>query len=337
MITALTDPNQLPNQLQDQQTFDANMASMIDLLPERARQENELAANLSAFAAGGAYAFAYGFDPSDAVGDPGPGRLRLNANVQNAATTLRIDPITAGGANIDSVFASIGAGTSVVKGAIRIVKVADPTRWLLFDILSVTASGGYQTVAVTPRGSSSSSPFVGSDSLMVYIDRAGDMASGAEVLLGGADITEATPLINFLSSFSSLYDNYRIELSGVTSSASALLYVRLATGGAAVSTAVYSAPLGPGGTQTGGSLATQTSIGNNRSSLPRTITLEILNANSASAKIIRFSGFTRYVTTAEALGAQGDVAIASAVSGFQLLLESGNFTGGKVRVYGRRN
>jgi hypothetical protein len=49
-ITALTDPNQLPNQLQDQQTFDANTAYMIDMLPERARQENALAAEVNSLA-----------------------------------------------------------------------------------------------------------------------------------------------------------------------------------------------------------------------------------------------------------------------------------------------
>jgi len=50
-ITALTDPNQLPNQLQDQQTFDANTAYMVDMLPERARQENALAVEVSNLAA----------------------------------------------------------------------------------------------------------------------------------------------------------------------------------------------------------------------------------------------------------------------------------------------
>jgi hypothetical protein len=49
-ITALTDPNQLPNQLQDQQTFDANTSYMVDMLPERARQENALAAEVNSLA-----------------------------------------------------------------------------------------------------------------------------------------------------------------------------------------------------------------------------------------------------------------------------------------------
>lgn len=337
MITALTDPNQLPNQLQDQQTFDANMASMIDLLPERARQENELAANLSAFAAGGAYAFAYGFDPSDAVGDPGPGRLRLNANAQNAATTLRIDPITAGGVNIDSVFTSIGAGTSVVKGAIRIVKVADPTRWLLFDILSVTASSGYQTVVVAPRGSSSSSPFVSSDSLMVYIDRAGDMAAGAEVLLGGADITEATPLINFLNIFSSLYDNYRVEMNGITTSSTNMLQAKLAVAG--VPASGYSANNNFGTSGSGGGVLGQAGLCPAQGGRPRTLTLEIKTVNSSAPKLIQVTGGYESDTSGTFVSV-GQVSVfpsASIVSGFQLLLNGGNYTGGRVRVYGRRN
>jgi hypothetical protein len=319
------------------QVFSQKAAAMV--LAQRAlpAQINAAIAGLSSMAAGGAYAFAYGFDPSDAVGDPGPGRLRLNANAQNAATILRIDPITGGGVNIDSVFTSIGAGTSVVKGAIRIVKVADPTRWLLFDILSVTASSGYQAVAVTPRGSSSSSPFVSSDSLMVYIDRAGDLASGAEVLLGGADITEATPLINFLNIFSSLYDNYRVEMGGIATSSTNMLQAKLAVAG--VPAPGYSANNNFGTSGSGGGVLGQTGLCPAQGGRPRTLTLEIKNVNSSAPKLIQVTGGYESDTSGTffAVGSVTVFASASIVSGFQLLLNGGNYTGGRVRVYGRRN
>jgi hypothetical protein len=51
-ITALSDPSQMPNQLDDQATFDAKMAGFIDSMPERARQENALAGELNDLAGG---------------------------------------------------------------------------------------------------------------------------------------------------------------------------------------------------------------------------------------------------------------------------------------------
>jgi hypothetical protein len=51
-ITALSDSSQMPNQLDDQATFDAKMAGFIDNMPERARQENALAGELNDLAGG---------------------------------------------------------------------------------------------------------------------------------------------------------------------------------------------------------------------------------------------------------------------------------------------
>ena len=51
-ITALSDRAQMPNQLDDQATFDAKMAGFIDNMPERARQENALVGELNDLAGG---------------------------------------------------------------------------------------------------------------------------------------------------------------------------------------------------------------------------------------------------------------------------------------------
>lgn len=153
-ITALTDLELLPNQSQDQATFDANMAYLLDNLPLRAQQENELAASMNAYAAGGAYAFQYVFDSSTTDSDPGMGTLRLNNATQNAATGLRIDNVMVGGADLSAVWADLLAVTSTIKGSIRIVKAGDPTKWMVLDVTGGTSPTGYRNLTATVRYSS---------------------------------------------------------------------------------------------------------------------------------------------------------------------------------------
>lgn len=137
---------------------------------------------MSSFAAGGAYSFPYAFDSATADADPGLGRLRLNTSTQNAATVMRVDQQMVGGASIAAFLDALGAGSSVIKGSIRLVKVADPTSWMLFDVLAVAAPTGYRNLTVVHRASSSASPFSGDNSIMVYIDRAGDKGEDSSVL-----------------------------------------------------------------------------------------------------------------------------------------------------------
>lgn len=173
-VTALTDLTKLPNQSQDQATFDANWAYTLEQMVLRAQQENETAANLNAIAAGGAYAFPYIFDSTTTDGDPGVGKLRLGSATQNASTVLRIDTAIVGGADISNVFFDLGAGTSAVKGSIRLVKQGDASKWMIFDITAVTSMTGYRNLAVAHRVGSAASPFANTDAVLVYIERSGD-------------------------------------------------------------------------------------------------------------------------------------------------------------------
>lgn len=306
------------------------------LAQKRAFQQfNAEVATLNALFAGGAYSFMYTFDSTASNADPGPGRLRMNSGTQSSANNIYIDPLTASGANIDGLFAAIGENQSVLKGALRIVKTSDPSRWALYDINTVVASSGYRSLGVTWRGGSSASPFVNNDPVMVFLDRAGDIGQGSEVLIGSADITQPTALINFLTAFSALYDNYRVDLAGVTVSANSVIYTRLAVAGVVDNAARYSTPVASGATTSGAS-ALQWVTGE-VSSNPRTGAIEIGNANGAATpQTFRFAGAilsgTDYKYTDTGALYNGT----QAVSGFQLSLNSGNFTGGSIRVYGRR-
>lgn len=336
MITALTDPNQLPNQLQDQQTFDTNMAAMIDNLPLRAQQENALAANMSAYAAGGAYAFGYGFDSSTADADPGPGKLRFNSATQGSATRIMIDPVTLGGGNIGNLIAAVGANLSLLKGAIRVVKAADPTRWMIFDINSTFAASGYYALAVTFVAASSANPFSNGDALQVFLDRTGDRAVDLSpiVRIGGGAISNGTLNIDYLTLFSDDYYRYQIELTDVRAAATGTLTMRLAIGGAVNSGASSYAALAPdgGGTTTrvaqlnlapGGAGGT-------------TLTVDIRGARASTRTSVGARGRGNQ-SNGYAVSAEGFFDAASVISGFRLYDSGGStFTGGQIDIYGYR-
>lgn len=338
MITALTDPSQLPNQLQDQQTFDTNMAAMIDNLPLRAQQENALAANMSAYAAGGAYSFQYGFDSSTAAGDPGPGKLRLNAGAQSNAGAIYIDPLTLNGGNIDSLLVSLGANLSLLKGAIRIVKAADPTRWMLFDINEVVAGSGYRALSVTYRASSSASPFTNADTLQVFLDRTGDRAvdQSASVRLDGAAISIGVLAINYTNIFTDNFGSYQIELSGFAASAADFLQLRLATGGSIVTASNYAnAVPDSGGTGTNVSSIQIASLSTSGQS-GRSLTIDIRGSRRPGYTGVGVRG-TQDGTNGYSRVREGALLQNTITSGFSLFMQSGGaITAGEINIYGMR-
>jgi hypothetical protein len=179
-ITALMDPAQMPNRSMDQQTFDNAFAALVANLPLRGQQENDLAANMTAAAAGGAYALSYTFDPTTADADPGVGKLRLSSATQNAATVLRLDT-TSGGSDVSSILDTFDASTGQTKGAIRLTKMGDPSKFLLFNVTARTAPTGYRNISVVNTGGSSASPFVNGDTLMLFFQRAGDQGAAGSL------------------------------------------------------------------------------------------------------------------------------------------------------------
>lgn len=173
-ITELLDPAQMPNQDQDQQTFDNLWAGVLRALPNWGAQANTLAASLNALAAGGAYAIPYTFDTATADADPGSGKLRLDNVTQTSATTIRLDLISNGIGDVTSIVDRFDASTSIIKGAIRLVKQGDVTKWLTFDITARAAPTGYRNITLTNAAGSSTSPFVNGDALTLLFQRNGD-------------------------------------------------------------------------------------------------------------------------------------------------------------------
>lgn len=301
-------------------------------------QMNATEESMSVLASGGAYAFGYTFDSGTAAADPGSGKLRLNSSTQNAATAMYVDPLTSGGVNIDSLFASIGANTSFTKGAMRLVKANDPTRWALFDITTIATATGYRNLAVTFRAGSSASPFVNGDLLMVFIDRVGDRAieTTPVVRLGGATISSAVVNVDFLNIFTDEFYKYEIELTGVRSSGNDALRMQLASAGAVITSASYANVAGGGaGVSTRvtafdiASIGTGIAYGN--------ASIDIRGARGALYTGVGVRGASAVASNYSILQ-EGYLQSNSAISGFRLFASTGgvNIIGGQIDIYGYR-
>lgn len=325
------------------QVFSQKAAAMV--LAQRAlpTQINAAIAELGAMAAGGAYAFPYVFDSSIADADPGPGKLRLSSATQNAATALRIDVLTQSGASVAGVFDALQAVTSAIKGAVRIVKQADPTKWLLFDLSSIGTGSGYRNIALTYRAGSGASPFANGDALMVHLDRNGDSGTvpGATELLADIPISASTVFINALNVFDTAHDFYMIVLNGIVFSAgNSSIALKLAVDGVIDSSTSYASFTT--GSSGGTTLFSQVSLYSGAGLTEVSGVIEIASINSASrikAITSRLMLFASGQTNPYSLGNNNGFFNKPAVapSGFSLSATAGGqFASGSVRVYGVR-
>lgn len=158
----------------DRATFssrtDAFLLWLVGLIP----QLQEYLASLTTLAAGGANTFSYTFDTATADADPGTGKLRLGSTSQSSAVAMRIDDTAASGGSVAAFLTALAAVTSNTKASVRLQRVNDPSVWALYDVTAITAGTGYRNLTIIPRGSSSASPFVSGDTLIVHFSRTGD-------------------------------------------------------------------------------------------------------------------------------------------------------------------
>lgn len=176
-MAAFTPPPQAPER-GDRATFSQRVDAFLTWLVALIPQLNAFVASLNARDSGGANTYAYTFDSATGDIDPGNGKLRLDSAMQSSATTIRIDTVSGSGVDISAVLDALGAGTSNVKGSVRLQKGNDPTAWLVLDVTSVVSPGGYRNMVCSVKASSSSAPFANGDSIVVFIDRNGDKGDG---------------------------------------------------------------------------------------------------------------------------------------------------------------
>lgn len=338
------DPAALPNRSQSKPVFDRSMADFYRQLPEFGREINETVALLDAkisqvdtYAAGGTYSFPYIFDSATADADPGVSKLRLSSTTQTASTVLRLDMVMIGGAIVTGALNVLQAGTSSIKGSVRIVKVGAPGSWLLFDIVAVNSGTGYHNLSVAYRAGSAPSPFANGDSVMIYLDRNGDAGTvpGMTELIASLEVAQVSPVaaFGFPSVFSAAYDWYFVHFSLEMLSGDSVA-ANVAIAGAYDTSASYGAS--PAGTSASG-LSAQISL-----AAPSILVggvLQFGDVNSSRFKSFFWDGAV-IVTANSATSAAANRGLfrkTSALSGFQIRSGSGNPTlYGSVRVYGMK-
>jgi hypothetical protein len=157
--------------------FSKKAAALVLAQKAMVPQINTAIANFNAAFSGNAYAIPYTIDLSGTSDiDPGNGKLRFDNATQNLATTLRLDLLGAGTPAVDytAMIDTFDSSTSTVKGHIRIVKLGDASKFLLFSVSARTALTGYRDISVAPVASSSANPFVAGDGVLLFFQRTGD-------------------------------------------------------------------------------------------------------------------------------------------------------------------
>lgn len=172
-MALLTPPPTAP-QRGNRSTFANALDAFITWLINFVSELLALVGSLNSLAAGGSYSLMYSVDlTSTADGDPGTGNLRFDNATQISAATLRLDTLV-GGSDVSALLDQFDASTSAVKGAIRLQKVGDPTKWLTFNVTARAAPSGYRNITVVNTGGSGANPFAQGDGVMLFFQRSGD-------------------------------------------------------------------------------------------------------------------------------------------------------------------
>ncbi|MEF2550010.1 hypothetical protein VQ042_01355 [Aurantimonas sp. A2-1-M11] len=127
----------------------------------------------------GALAIRYVFSTTITDSDPGNGKLRLSATQQDAALTVRADTLDVNGADVTGILDAFDDSTSATKGVLRIYKVSDPTKWLVFDVTALASPAGYRNITVENIAASDTSPFADGDMVLLSFQPAGDKGEDA--------------------------------------------------------------------------------------------------------------------------------------------------------------
>ena len=142
----------------------------------------------------GALAIRYVFSTTITDSDPGNGKLRLSATQQDAALTIRADTLDVNGVDVSGILDAFDDSTSATKGSLRIYKVSDPTKWLVFDVTALAAPTGYRNITVENVAGSDTSPFADGDTVLLSFQPAGEKGQMGPSAASPADRTELAAL-----------------------------------------------------------------------------------------------------------------------------------------------
>jgi len=180
----------------DPTTFASRADALVAWLATFVGEMNTLAAAMDAAAAGGVLSIPYTFSTTTTDSDPGAGFLRLNNATQNTATVVRIDLFSNAGADMTNALDLFNDSTSTIMGFIKLTKLLDSTKYLIFSVTAVASPSGYRNITGTCVASSAASPFSNGDSITLEFTRTGDKGdTGATGPAGTSpDLTAPGPI-----------------------------------------------------------------------------------------------------------------------------------------------
>lgn len=164
---SITDPTNFDQEAEDfvqwwEDNFAPELEAVIDAM-------NELGATLTSYAAGGAFSFPYTVSSTTTDSDPGAGFMRFdNFAAQTSAATLRLDLLSADTVDRTNELTYATASTSTTKGRLKIIKTADPTKWLTADYTAMATPTGYRNITITNVVGSSAAPFANLESVLIF-------------------------------------------------------------------------------------------------------------------------------------------------------------------------
>lgn len=192
---------------------------------------------------GGAVTIRYLFDSDTTDSDPGPGNLRLDNGTQNLSTIIRADVIDVRGTDWTTVLDHLDDAANPVVGQLRLVNIADETKWMLFDIYAVLTPAGYRNITGLVIGSSLTNPFLDGDPIALCFTRSGDVGAGISGQRVGATVQSVVDTTNstgtpatLLSKTATIIGPVSVKASGngFNSSAGMGVHIRLLEDGVVI-------------------------------------------------------------------------------------------------------
>ena len=140
----------LPSQETRPDTFDPDVEAFFGKLPQWAADVDAARNQAVAASEAGANGYPFLFDVGTTAADPGSGEIRLNNSNAANATALYVSATSSANAAIGALLDTFGDSTSSTKGAIRLVKSSDPSKFVICKLTAVSMPGPtYRTFAIT--------------------------------------------------------------------------------------------------------------------------------------------------------------------------------------------
>lgn len=129
----------------------------------------------------------YTFSTTTTDSAPGAGGLRLGSATQNASPVIRADNLDSLGLDAAALINFMSAGTSTIKGVIRLMKAGDSRAWIYASVSAVAAPTGYKNITISVISSSSTNPFAEGDAVILAFVPKGDKGDTGPAVDIGVD------------------------------------------------------------------------------------------------------------------------------------------------------